>query len=189
VLLRGAYFSTGAVARGAWPREQLASGREIAGKALGIVGFGTIGRTVARLASGLGMSVRAHDPLLDRADPRWCDLDALIAASDVVSLHVPLSAATRGLLDARRVGAMKRGAVLINTSRGGIVDEAAVAAALREGRLGGAALDVFAEEPLPAGSTLDGAPNLILTPHVSGLTHESNVRVSAMVAAAVAAAL
>jgi (S)-sulfolactate dehydrogenase len=189
VLLRGAYGASRAVLDGEWPREALSAGREIAGKSIGIVGFGAIGRHVARLAGGLGMAVRAHDPLLARGDPLWIDLDELFSASDVVTLHVPLGEQTRGLVDAARLGRMKKDALLINTSRGGIVDETAVAAALRAGRLAGAALDVFAEEPLPAGSPLDGAPNLILTPHVSGLTRESNVRVSAMIAAGVAAAL
>jgi (S)-sulfolactate dehydrogenase len=189
LLLRGAYASSGDVLEGRWPREALAGGREIAGKTIGIVGYGAIGRHVARLAAGLGMAVIAHDPALARSDPHWCELDALFAGGDVVTLHVPFTPQTRGLVDAARLARMKKDAILINTSRGGVVDEAALAAALRAGRLGGAALDVFSEEPLPAGSVLQGAPNLLLTPHVSGLTRESNVRVSEMVAAAVAAAL
>ena len=189
VLLRGAYSSTGAVLKGAWPRDALQEGRETAGKTLGIVGYGTIGRTVARLAAGLGMHVIAFDPRMQKTDPQWRDLDALFELSDVVTLHVPLDAGTRGLVDGPRLARMQKQAVLINTSRGGILDEAALAAALRAGQLGGAALDVFAEEPLRAGSPLDGAPNLLLTPHVSGLTRESNERVGAMIAAGVAAAL
>jgi (S)-sulfolactate dehydrogenase len=99
---------------------------------------------------------------------------------------VPLTDSTRKLLDATRIGMMKHRAVLINTARGGIVDEAALAQALREGRLGGAALDVFEHEPLPAQSVLAGVPNLILTPHIAGVTRESNERVSAMIAELVA---
>jgi len=98
-------------------------------------------------------------------------------------------AATRNLLDAARIVAMKSDAIVINTARGGVVDEAAIAAALRAGRLGGAALDVFDKEPLPAGSPLAGCPNLLLTPHVAGVTAESNERVSAMLAERVIAAL
>jgi (S)-sulfolactate dehydrogenase len=135
------------------------------------------------------MRVVAHDPLLPEDAPVWKDagvaclgLEALLAEADAVSLHVPLTEATRGLIDARRIAAMKPGAVLINTARGGIVDEAALAQALRDGRLGGAALDVFEHEPLPAGSPLAGVPNLILTPHIAGVTRESNERVSAMIA-------
>ncbi|MGZ5583956.1 MAG: NAD(P)-dependent oxidoreductase, partial [Usitatibacter sp.] len=116
-------------------------------------------------------------------------LEALLAESDVVSLHLPLTAQTRGLLDARRLALMKREAILVNTARGGIVDEAALATMLREGRLGGAALDVFDHEPLPAGSPLVGVPRLLLTPHIAGVTLEANERVSALIAERVAAFL
>jgi (S)-sulfolactate dehydrogenase len=107
----------------------------------------------------------------------------------VLTLHVPLLPATRNLIDAARIAAMKPGAILVNTARGGVVDEAAVAAALASGRLGGAALDVFEKEPLPAGSPLAGCPNLILTPHIAGVTAESNERVSSMIAQKVIDAL
>jgi (S)-sulfolactate dehydrogenase len=193
VLLRGTYLATNAVAAGQWPRALLSEGRESAGKTLGLVGFGGIGRLTAKLAQALGMRVIAYDPMLDANAPVWREtgvacagLDALLAAADAVSLHVPLTDATRNLMNAARIGAMKHGAVLINTARGGIVDEAALAQALREGRLAGAALDVFEREPLPAGSSLAGVPNLILTPHIAGVTQESNQRVSAMVAELVA---
>jgi (S)-sulfolactate dehydrogenase len=189
VLLRGAYLSSAEVAAGKWPRARLSSGRESAGKTLGLVGFGGIGRLTARLARSLGMWVIAHDPMIPADAPVWREtgvapreLDALLAEADVVSLHVPLTEATRHLIDARRIETMQRGAVLINTARGGIVNEAALAAALRSGRLAGAALDVFADEPLPEGSALADVPNLILTPHVGGVTHESNARVSSMIA-------
>jgi (S)-sulfolactate dehydrogenase len=196
VLLRGAYFSTAEVEAGAWPRQALSQGREAAGKQLGLVGFGGIGQLTARKAAALGMRVVAHDPVVRAEDPAWRErgvgprrLDDLLATSDVVSLHVPLTPQTRNLLDAARLAGMKRGAILINTARGGIVDEAAVAAMLREGRLGGAALDVFAEEPFAARSPLAGAPRLILTPHIAGVTLEANERVSAMIAQRVAASL
>jgi (S)-sulfolactate dehydrogenase len=192
VLLRGAYLSSADVAAGKWPRPRLSNGRETAGKTLGLVGFGGIGRMTARLAQGLGMRVLASDPLLAADSPAWKEtgvgrreLDALLREVDVLSLHVPLTETTRGLLDAARLALMKPDAVLINTARGGIVDEAALAAALRAGRLGAAALDVFDAEPLPAGSALAEAPNLILTPHIGGVTRESNERVSTLVAALV----
>ena len=196
LLLRGAYGVSADVAAGRWPRPAVSNGRELAGKALGIVGFGAIGRLVAQLARCLSMRVigfDAHIPAIDRAwreegvEPRT--LDALLAASDVLTLHVPLVPATRNLIDAARIGSMKPSAILVNTARGGVVDESAVANALRAGRLGGAALDVFEREPLPAGSALAGCPNLILTPHIAGVTAESNERVSSMIAHAVITAL
>ena len=195
-LLRGAYASTGAVAEGEWPRPALSSGRELAGKTLGIVGFGGIGRLTGRLGRALGMRVIGFDAQVAPYARLWSDeataaygLDALLAEADVVTLHVPLTDATRHLIDAARLTQMKPGAILINTARGGVVDEAAVAEALRSRRLGGAALDVFEQEPLPAGSPLTGCPNLLLTPHVAGVTTESNTRVSALIADNVAAAL
>lgn len=193
VLLRGAYLSSAPVAAGQWPRPQLSEGRETAGRTLGLVGFGGIGQLTARLAQGLGMRAVACDPLLAADAPDWAqsgvarrELDDLLAESDAVSLHVPLTAQTRGLLDATRIGRMKAEAVLINTARGGIVDEAALAQALHSGKLAGAALDVFDHEPLAAGSPLAEAPNLILTPHIGGVTRESNTRVSTLIAAKVA---
>jgi (S)-sulfolactate dehydrogenase len=196
VLLRGVYLSSEKVASGQWPRAALSNGREISGTCLGLVGFGGIGRLTARLAQGLGMRVIAHDPMLPQGSPVWLEtgvhcvsLDQLIAQADVISLHVPLTPGTTNLLSAERISQMKRGAVVVNTSRGGIADEAAVAAALREGHLGGAAFDVFEPEPLVAGTPWEGCPNAILTPHVAGVTAESNVRVSTLIAAAVARAL
>ena len=115
--------------------------------------------------------------------------DAVLANADVVSLHVPLTPATRNLIDAENIAKLKDDANLINTARGGVVDEAAVATALRAGKLGGAALDVFVEEPLGAGSPLADCPQLMLTPHVAGVTRESNVRVSMLIAENVTAAL
>ncbi|NDP63761.1 NAD(P)-dependent oxidoreductase [Polaromonas sp.] len=193
VLLRGVYLSTDLVASGQWPRAALSNGREISGTCLGLIGFGGIGRLTARLAQGLGMTVIAHDPMLASDSPVWSEtgvrcaaLDQLIASADVISLHVPLTPGTANMLSAERIGQMKPGAVVINTSRGGIADEAAVAAALREGRLGGAAFDVFEPEPLAAGNPWEGCKNAILTPHVAGVTAESNVRVSTLIAAEVA---
>ena len=196
LLLRGAYASTAAVAGGKWPRPALSNGREVAGKTLGVVGFGSIGRLAGALGHALGMQVIGFDAQIASSSDVWTDagaqprsFDALLAEADVVTLHVPLVDATRHLIDAKRLAQMRPGAILINTSRGGVVDEAAVADALRSGRLGGAALDVFEKEPLAAGSPLAGCPNLLLTPHVAGVTAESNVRVSTLIADHVLAAL
>jgi (S)-sulfolactate dehydrogenase len=192
MLLRRAWFASARVAAGEWPRTEL-MGRELAGKQLGLVGYGAIARVTARMARGLGMSVAAYDPLLPADHPAWADalrqpLAELLGSSDVVSLHVPLTDATRNIIDARAISTMRRGAVLINAARGGVVDEAAMCEALRSGHLGGAALDVFVREPLDAaaGALFAGLPNLILTPHIAGVTEESNVRVSAVTAEAVA---
>jgi (S)-sulfolactate dehydrogenase len=188
VLLRGVYTSSGRVVAGEWPRTELV-GREAFGKTLGLVGLGTIGREVASRAVGLGMRIAATDPFLDPGDPAWTgivrlDLPDLLAQSDAVSLHVPLTDGTRHLVDAAAIAGMRPGAVLVNTARGGIVDEEALAAALRDGRLGGAALDVFEAEPVAATAAghFADVPNLILTPHVAGITTESNTRVSNLTA-------
>jgi (S)-sulfolactate dehydrogenase len=192
MLLRRAWLASARVAAGEWPRTEL-MGRELAGKRLGLVGYGAIARVTGRMARDLGMTVAAYDPLLPTDHPAWADalrqpLTDLLTSSDVVSLHVPLTGATRNMLDARAIANMRRGAILINAARGGVVDEAALCAALRSGHLGGAALDVFAREPVDAasGAMFADVPNLILTPHIAGVTDESNVRVSAVTAEAVA---
>jgi (S)-sulfolactate dehydrogenase len=196
LLLRGAYQSSAAVAAGQWPRNALSNGRETAGKTLGLIGFGTIGQLTGKLALGLGMQVIAFDAMMDADHPayaalgvRAAGLDEVVAGADVVSLHVPLLDSTRNLFDAARIAAMKPGAVLINTARGGIVDEAALGAALKRGHLGGAAIDVFAAEPLPAATHFMDCPNLLLTPHIAGLSVESNERVSFLIVDQVLAAL
>ena len=195
VLLRGAWFASGAMLEGAWPRNALI-GCELAGKTIGLVGFGSIAREVARRAQALGMVVAGFDPYVPADHPAWqgtsrLDLPALLGAADVLSLHVPLTPETRHLIGAAALERMRDGAVLVNAARGGVVDEPALAAALRAGRLGGAALDVFEQEPLTrdAARIFAGIPNLILTPHLAGVTRESNVRVSAVTAANVRRAL
>ena len=196
LLLRGAYQSTAAVADGRWPRHALSSGREIAGKTLGLIGFGSIGQLAARLGRGLGMQVIAFDAMMDADHPAFADggvrcagLEEVVGMSDVISLHVPLVDSTRGLFNAARIAAMKKGAVLINTARGGIVDEVALAAALKAGHLSGAAIDVFETEPMPVAAHFQGCPNLVLTPHIAGVSAESNERVSFLVAQKVLEAL
>ena len=188
LLLRGAFGASDQVAGGAWPRQRLI-GREAAGRTLGLVGFGDIARHVAARAQALGMTLLAHDPFVHEEDPVWrelnaerADLDRLLAASDVVSLHVPLTDATRHLIDGPALAKMKSDAVLINTTRGGTVDEAALVDALKQGVIGGACLDVFEAEPLSAetGAGFQDVPNLILTPHIAGVTEESNRWISVL---------
>jgi (S)-sulfolactate dehydrogenase len=181
---RNIWQANAAVLAGKWPRNDMMF-HEIAGRRLGLIGFGGIGRAVATRARAMDMSVCAYDPAMNVADPVWSqygtepvDLDTLLATSDIVSLHVPLTPSTRNLIDAKTLARMKPTAFLINTARGGIVDEAALASALKSGKLGGAALDVYDREPLAAGSVLEGVPNLFLTPHIAGVTLESNHRVS-----------
>ncbi len=189
MLMRGAYHAGARVLAGEWPRTQL-MGREIDGRGLGLIGFGAIGRAVASRAGALGMTVAAYDPYVSPDDPAWAalsvaarDFDAIVADSDALSLHVPLTGETRHLIDGDVLSRMRPGAVLINAARGGVVDEGAVVEALRTGTLGGAMLDVFENEPLAAGSGLDGVPNLILTPHIAGLSEDSNRRIAAFTAA------
>jgi (S)-sulfolactate dehydrogenase len=195
LLLRGAYMATPDVISGQWPRNRL-MGRELSGKTIGLVGYGSIAREVAKRAGALGMHCMAFDPYLPDDHPAWSmahrhGLEPLLREADVVSLHVPLNDTTANMMDAVRLKRMKKDAILLNAARGGIVDEAALAQALREGRLGGAALDVFDEEPLSAarGAVFKDCPNLILTPHIAGVTQESNVRVSHVTVANVVKAL
>ncbi len=183
-LLRGTLGATPQVLAGAWPREAM-KGREISGRVMGLIGFGAIARAVAERARAMGMAVIACDPFLPPDHRAWAgyqrrDLKALLVEADVVSLHVPLTEETRDLIDKSSLALMKPGAILINTARGGVVDEAAVAEALRAGPLGGAALDVFEEEPLSAAAAerFKGIDRLILTPHIAGVTDEANQRVS-----------
>lgn len=194
-LLRRAFMSSGDVAAGAWPRESMI-GHEISGRQAGMVGFGGTARKAAARLAALGMQIAAYDPLLPDDHEAWrsakrMSLKALLAESDVVSLHVPLTPETHHMIDAAALALMRKGAVLINAARGGIVDEAALVASLRSGLLGGAALDVFEHEPLNAGhgQLFNGIQNLILTPHIAGVTVESNVRVFRKVADLVLTAL
>lgn len=194
MLLRGAYFANAAMVAGEFPKTKLI-GREIAGKRLGLVGFGAIARDAAAHGRLLGMTVAAYDPYVPADDKVWqaverLELDALLATSDVISIHLPLTPETKGLIDKKAFARMKPDAILVNAARGGIMDEAALVAALKSGKLGGAAIDVFAQEPLRGtGKLFADVPNLILTPHIAGNTVESNGRVSGLVAERVMAAL
>jgi phosphoglycerate dehydrogenase-like enzyme len=158
---------------------QASVGLDLAGRTIGIVGLGRIGARIARYASAFDMRVLAWSRNLTEARcaeagaRRAPGLDALLAEADIVTLHVVLGPATHGLIGARELGLMKPAALLVNTSRGALVDETALAAALRAGRIGGAALDVFCEEPLPNDHPLRGAPNLVATPHLGYVTEDN----------------
>ncbi|MCL5027172.1 MAG: hypothetical protein M1531_11900 [Chloroflexi bacterium] len=162
-----------------------ALGFELRGKTLGLLGLGTIGQEVARLGQAFGMRVVAwsitHDP--ERARSLGVDLldrDEVLRQADIVSLHLRASPQTTGIIGERELGLMKPSAILVNTARGVLVDEAALARALRTGRIAGAGVDAYPQEPLPADSPLRGLDNLVLSPHVGWVTNEASVRLTAM---------
>ncbi|BAM04809.1 D-2-hydroxyacid dehydrogenase [Phycisphaera mikurensis] len=164
---------------------------ELAGRTLGVVGFGDIGRRVAEIGHAFGMDLLVHSRTRrDAAVPvRWVGRDALFAGADVVSLHCPLTPETAGMVDAAQLGRMKPGALLVNTGRGGLVDETDLAAALRAGGIGGAALDVLTEEPPPADHPLIGCPRCVVTPHIAWATGAARSRLVGLVAGNVQAYL
>lgn len=183
------------VRRGDWTADtawapDFFTGKDVNGATLGIVGLGAIGQAVARRAAGFGMRVLAWNRT-PRALPgiEQVGLEELLAGSDFVSVHLALSAATRGLLDRRKIALMKPGAVLVNTARGGIVDERALAQALADGRLFAAGVDVFEREPVPADNPLLGLPNVVLAPHIGSATVRTRERMADMAAANAMAAL
>jgi D-3-phosphoglycerate dehydrogenase len=157
-------------------------GMDLAGKRLGVIGTGGIGATFMRMAEAFGMEVVAWNrtPPSRTLPGRMLSLDELLETSDVVSLHLALNAETRGFLDATRLARMKPEAILVNTARGALIDETALVGALRSGRLGHAALDVFAEEPLPAAHPLTRLPNVTLTAHAGYKTPEASLRLLEM---------
>ncbi len=160
---------------GKWQRKVLP---RLAGKTLGLVGLGAIGKAVVPKALGLGLKIIAHDPYPDEAFAQQhgiplCSLDELLAQSDVVSLHLPCTAETTDIINAKTLAQMKPGAILVNTGRGGLVDEEALAESLQNGHLRAAALDVFKTEPLPADSPLAQLDSVLVCPHMGGLDEES----------------
>ncbi|MBT8097821.1 MAG: hydroxyacid dehydrogenase [Gammaproteobacteria bacterium] len=188
LLLRGVWQASSEVIAGKWPRAT-SMGREASGKRFGLIGFGSIARQVASRAKALGMHVCAYDPYLPQEQSAGSGIEfvsfrGIAETCDVVSTHVPLTSETHNLIDVEFIRSMRARAILINTARGGVVDESAVIEALREGRLGGAALDVFESEPLDdeSGAAFAGVPNLLLTPHIAGITEEANQRVSLVTA-------
>jgi D-3-phosphoglycerate dehydrogenase len=169
---RGLAIMDGGMRRGEWIRTE---GMQLTGKTLGLLGFGGIAAEVARIAVGSGMRVIAWNRSPKSAPGvTFVDLDTLLAQSDVLSVHLLLTDETRGFLNAARLARLRPGAVLVNTARGAIVDEAAMIAALRSGRLRHAALDVFATEPLPAGHELTRLPNVTLSAHSAFRTPEAS---------------
>ena len=170
---------------GGWDKEACRGvNRQLRGKTIGLIGFGASGRAVAGLLAGFGVEILYYDPV--RAPPELeaelhataAPLEELLARADIVSLHLPLLPETRNLLDARRIALIKRGAILVNAARGGLVDEAALAEALRDGRLFGAALDAFAIEP-PVGNPLLTLEQVVATPHCAGATIDNFAAVAA----------
>jgi D-3-phosphoglycerate dehydrogenase len=174
---------------GKWERSKF-MGVELFGKTLGVVGLGRIGREVAKRAQAFGMKIVGFDPFVSEAQARElgiepCPLAELLKTSDFVTLHVPGGAKTKNLIGAESLKTVKKGLRLVNCARGELVDEAALAEALKDGRVAAAGLDVFSAEPLPADSPLRGAPNLVLTPHLGASTREAQSRVATELAQAV----
>ncbi len=179
-LMRKIPSADASVRRGEWDRARYL-GAELWRRRLGIIGLGKIGREVARRAAAFEMRVIAHDPFLAPGQlpadvSALVELPELLAAADVVTVHVTLTPETRGLIGAEQIAAMKPGAVLVNVARGGLVDEAALAAALQSGHLSGAAVDVYSTEPMAPDNPLRDAPNTILTPHLGASTAEAQER-------------
>jgi D-3-phosphoglycerate dehydrogenase len=191
-LARNIPAATASMRRGEWMKAEL-RGSELQGKTLGIIGLGRIGSEVAQRAAGLDMQIIVFDPWVsgDEIFARGAEsviFEELLAQADFISLHVPLTEETRGMIDAKALAAVKPGAKLINTARGAIVDESALLDALESGLLSGAALDVFAQEP-PWPNPLLEHPHLISTPHISSQTSEAQAKVASDIATEVLAAL
>jgi len=176
--------------RGEWDRNKYV-GVEVYNKNLGILGLGRIGREVAKRAMAFGMQVIGHDPFLPAETARklgvqLVDMEQLLKESDYITLHLPRNKETEGLISTAEFMMMKDGVRIINVARGGIIDEAALAEALKSGKVGGAALDVYAEEPVPAYNPLFSAPNIIMTPHLGASTEEAQSKVARGVAEQIA---
>lgn len=191
-LARSIPAADGSLKSGLWHKKQFI-GLELKGKAIGIIGMGNIGSTVAQLTRSLGMRVVGYDPLIPEAEiihrgAQPVEFQDLLSQSDFITIHVPLSTETRGLINGESFGAMKRGARLVCTARGGIVDETALLSALESGQVAGAALDVFAKEP-PGMSALVSHPRVIATPHIGAQTAEAQARAAVDIAGEVIAAL
>ena len=185
-VLRNLVPADASVRRGEWARGKL-MGRELRGKTLGLIGIGRVGSLVARRAAAFEMRIVAHDPFATEGLARslgaeLVPLETLLREADVISLHAPLTEKTRGLIDAAALGLLKPTAVLVNCARGEIVDLDALAAALERGAIGGAAIDVFPAEPLPADARIRQAPRTVLTPHIAGSTVEAQQNVAVDVA-------
>lgn len=190
-LARNITVGNQAIRSGSWERIM---GTEIWEKRLGIIGMGTIGKNVARRAQGFNMEIFAFDPFIDleycaQYGIKSTDLNEIFNSCDFISIHCLLNEATRNLVSRERLNMMKPTAYIINTSRGGVIDETALVEALKEGRITGAGLDVFEKEPLPEDSPLLELDNVILTPHIAGYSRDANLKAGIMVAESVIAAL
>ena len=182
LLKRGIFDVRERVIAGEWPRTEL-MGLEAAGRSFGLIGYGAISREVAKRAQALGMQVTAFDPFINEDDPVWdiakkATLDEIITTNNVISCHVPLNNDTYHVIDETAIARMRKGTIVINASRGGVVDEKAIIAGLKSKKLGGAALDVFEYEPLDqkSGAEFRDAPNLLITPHVAWATEEADIK-------------
>ncbi len=185
--------SSASLAAGKWDRKPY-EGSELRDKTLGLLGLGRIGGRVASIAKGFGMTVIGYDPVVtaEQAEHLGIDLmplDMVIQRADVLSLHVKLNSSTRHMIDERRLNLAKKGVLIVNTARGALIDDAALVKALADGRVGGAALDVYDPEPLPADSVLRTATNVLLTPHLAASTAEAQTRVGIEIASALSDAL
>lgn len=179
---RNFYQAVSSTKEGRWEKNNL-MGREIYGKTLGIVGFGRIGKLVAQRASGLGMKIIAHDPHLSQEHAnvhgaRLVSLATLCKKADIITIHAPQTPETIGLIDQKCFSLMKPGVVIINAARASIINEDALLANIKNGKVRSAAIDVFKNEPLDAPSELIGMPNVIATPHIGGSTEEALRRIS-----------
>lgn len=180
------------VRAGEWPRR---AGRELAGGVWGLLSVGATGRATGRLAKALGMTPMAYDPYCDPSDARLAEigitlhpLEEVVATCDVLSVHLPATAATRGMVDAELLANARPGLILVSVGRGDAIDEEAVVAALRSGRLAGAGLDVRGKEP-PDRGALESLPNVVLTPHIAGITEQSQARIADLMCEGVTAVL
>lgn len=192
-LVRKVPAASTSLGAGAWDRKSF-EGTELRGKTLGLVGLGRVGSGVAAIARGFGMRVEAHDPFLTQRDGdalgvTLLPLGDVLRNADIVSLHAKLTPETRHVIDDARLAAMKPGVVIVNTSRGALIDDAALVRALRSGHVAGAALDVYDPEPLAVDSVLRGAPNVLLTPHLAASAKEAQRRVAIEIAEGVRTAL
>jgi D-3-phosphoglycerate dehydrogenase len=192
-LVRRIPWAVETMRKGGWDRKRFA-GTELRGKTLGAVGLGRVGATVAQLVRAFGVSVVAHDPYLPEERARALGVELLpledvLRQADIVTLHLPLTGETRHVLNEHRLALMKPEAIIVNAARGGLIDTTALLDALQAGRLAGAALDVFEEEPLPQNSPLRACDRVILTPHLAASTEEAQARVAGEICAAVRDAL
>jgi len=176
-LVRRLHEGADAISAGGWNGAIAYDTPKISELSVGVLGMGRIGHLLAQYWAALGASVKANDPFATFTDIPSASVEEILTGSDLISLHVPLTAETRHMISAETLASMKKGAVIVNVSRGGLIDEAALADALTSGHIGGAGLDVFSEEPLPADNVLRSAPRVILTPHIAWRSNRASAAV------------